>query len=187
MRKILNGFIVLSLLVMSCTKDAGPKTDARLSKLYCNDPQAVNYNWDFPGKPDNTLCFFPVDVFRGTYTFYDSVYDEDFQRNDSAYYDIKLIALDKSKFAITGMCNKGVWTESDTIPFTADRFYKATVDSTTLTDSVKLKGWLSTCKVSDTVNGFIMKDKADTNLLHINLTFFTPHGPTYHIGTARKK
>lgn len=173
---------------MSCSKDVNTNTaDPRLDRLYCNDPQAVNYNWDFPGKPDNTLCFFPVDVFRGTYTFYDSVYDADFQRNDSGYYDIKLIALDKSKFAIIGFCNKGVWTEGDTIRFTADRFYKATADSTVTADSVVLKGQVSVCNLKDTINGFVIKDKADTNLLRINLSIYTEKGLKYHIGTARKK
>lgn len=188
MRHILSGFIVLNLLMMSCMKDAnGVKTDARLDRPYCNDPQAVNYNWDFPGKPDNSICFFPTDVFRGTYTFYDSLYDVDFQRRDSSYYDIHLYAIDKSKFVLTGLCNKGITTENDTVIFTADRFYKATADSTNTNDSVKLKGQVMKCKLSDTLSGFIMKDKTDSGILRFNLTIFTPKGVMYHIGTAKKK
>src|ERR1043165_5567011 len=72
--------IILSLaLVMgfafSCKKwqDPAPKEDPRLTRHYCNDPSAVNYNWDFPGKPDNSVCFYPADLFAGTYMFYDTV------------------------------------------------------------------------------------------------------------------
>src|ERR1043165_6289024 len=72
--------IILSLaLVMgfafSCKKwqDPAPKEDPRLTRPYCNDPEAVNYNWDFPGKPDNSVCFYPSDLFAGTYTFWDTV------------------------------------------------------------------------------------------------------------------
>src|SRR5438132_180001 len=66
----------ISLLLAACKKyvDEPGKSDPRLSRKYCNDPEAVNFNRDFPGTADNSVCFFPSDAFKGTYTFTDSIY-----------------------------------------------------------------------------------------------------------------
>src|SRR5947208_3141374 len=67
---------VLFLISASCKKytDQPGKSDPRLARKYCNDPSAVNYNRDFPGTEDNSICYYPTDVFKGQYTFTDSIY-----------------------------------------------------------------------------------------------------------------
>ena len=42
---------IILLVAASCSKytDDPGETDPRLSRKYCNDPEAVNYNRDFPG------------------------------------------------------------------------------------------------------------------------------------------
>ncbi len=186
MKKLVYACGILTLLAVSCSKDSSThSTDDRLSRPYCNDPLAVNYNQTFPGTPDNSICYFPTEVFRGEYTFADSVYDQDYQRRDSLEYPISILALDKTKFVILGFCFKGQ-KEGDSLKFTADRFYKATADSTLTTDSVKLNGQLA-CNIKDTISGFILRDKYDTTLLHINITVLTDTGAAYHIGSAKKK
>src|SRR5262245_8926779 len=66
------------LLLASCEKweDTPGKSDPRLERKYCNDPEAVNYNRDFPGTADNSVCYYPSDAFSGRYSFIDSIYDE---------------------------------------------------------------------------------------------------------------
>ena len=74
------GFSVVVMLCLSsflaCTKwaDTQKPSDPRLTQKYCNDPFAVNYNWGFPGLPDNSTCIFPSDLYVGTYLFHDSIY-----------------------------------------------------------------------------------------------------------------
>src|SRR5579872_3418748 len=69
-------FLMLTEGVCSCSKykDTKATADPRLTNPYCNDTNAVNYNWGFPGKPDSTVCFYPTDVFKGIYTFNDSIF-----------------------------------------------------------------------------------------------------------------
>jgi len=70
-------FIIIACLssILGCTKwtDTQNASDPRLTQKYCNDPFAVNYNWGFPGIPDNSTCVFPSDVYVGTYVFHDSI------------------------------------------------------------------------------------------------------------------
>lgn len=79
--KILNHFTFIFLgallLLISCEKwqDSKADSDPRLQdRKYCNDPDAVNFNWGFPGVPDSTKCIFPTDLYVGTYSFTDSIY-----------------------------------------------------------------------------------------------------------------
>lgn len=186
MKKLVYACGILTLLAVSCSKDSSThNTDDRLSRPYCNDPLAVNYNQTFPGTPDSSICYFPTWVFRGDYIFYDSVYDGDYQRRDSTQYQIRIVAVDKVKLLIKGFCDKDQ-LENSPLTFTADRFYKATADSTLTADSVKLSGQLA-CNIKDTISGFILRDKYDTTLLHINITVLTDTGAAYHIGSAKKK
>src|SRR4051812_10618768 len=72
--------LLLLALFMACKKDAdpsAPRPGALDTTFYCNDPDAVNYNWGFPGTPDNSKCYYPSDIYAGTYSFTDSVYNID--------------------------------------------------------------------------------------------------------------
>lgn len=169
-------FIILSCLCLSCMKSTSttPGTDPRLGKTYCNDPEAVNYNWNFPGTPDNTTCFYPTEVFRPAYTFNDSVYFSDGTFLFTKSYTLYLYPLSHVKLAIVGFCTSG-----DSLKFTADRFYHAQLDSTN-------EEGQQLCRVQDTVSGTIIQNSSDSSLLQVNFTVLSDTGLTYHRGTAVK-
>lgn len=179
--------VIVSLTIgFSCKKwkDPAPVDDPRLTRPYCNDPDAVNYNWDFPGKPDSTVCFYPTDIFRGVYLCYDSVYKDDtlFIRADSFLMTINNSSTDPTKkMEVFGFCPSGNF-----LKLTASPSYEATVD-TTVGDSLTVNLGQLFCRVQDTVTGMIFIDRIDSALLHIELQVFSDTGVTRHIGSARKK
>ena len=179
---ILTILAVGAILCYSCAKwkDPAPTTDPRLTNPYCNDPNAVNYNWGFPGKPDNTICFYPTDVFVGDYVFTDSVYlNPNFTFVQSQVETLHIARNSQTQMTVTGFCSNG-----NTIHLTCDKSYNATVD-TTLGDSVTNRGQ-PLCRLVDTVNGTIAKDRIVDSLLHINFQVISDTGSTTHIGNAKK-
>ena len=171
-----------SSIFFSCAKWKDPKavTDPRLTNPYCNDPLAVNYNWGFPGKPDNTICFFPTDLFDGTYFFRDSIYrDTLFIRADS--FTLTMSALSHTKITVAGFCVNG-----NKITLTAGPTYVAIVD-TTEGDTTTINHGQMLCRIQDTISGTISKDRVDSTLLHITLQVASDTGMTMHYGNARKQ
>ena len=175
--------IVGSIVFFSCTKykDPAPYHYAGLDTMfYCNDPTAVNYNWGFPGTPDNTVCFYPTDVFKGTYIFQDSVYQDTlFIRADS--FILTMTAISHTKIKVSGFCMNG-----NQLTLTAGLAYVAVVD-TTEGDSLTINHGQMLCRIQDTVSGTISKDKVDSALLHISFIVASDTALTRHNGNARKQ
>lgn len=189
--KLIRLFILFlpALVVYSCDKWEDPKgtEDPRIDeRTYCNDPLAVNYNWNFPGKPDSTTCFYPTDVFKGTYLFRDSIYRGDNTFDSAAsqqIYTISLLAYDENKFALIGFC--GV---SDSLKFTAERStYRANADSTILAADDQFNYGQFFCRMEDTLSGYLTKDRYDSSKLYIQLTVVSDTGVNFHRGTAIKQ
>lgn len=177
-------FTVCVSSILSCAKwkDPAPVDDPRLTNLYCNNPSAVNYNVGFPGKPDNSICFYPSDLFAGTYTFKDSVYLNTtglFIIADSL--ELTIGKLDTAKIVVTGFCQSG-----KQLFLTAGPTYIATMDSL-VGDSTTLYQGQLLCRTQDTISGTITKDRVDSSLLHITFQVVSDTGITVHIGKARKK
>ena len=177
-------FITGICVLFSCAKwkDPKPVNDPRLTNPYRNDPTAVNYNWGFPGKPDNTVCFYPSDLFQGSYLFYDSVYLSPsglFISADS--FIIKISKISNSKIGVTGFCNSG-----KQLTLTAGPTYVATMD-TTVGDTTTMNPGQLLCRIQDTISGTISKDRVDSNLLHINLRVVSDTGTALFVGRARKQ
>ena len=181
--------LALTAVVWGCKKAEESYTanpdDSRFDRPYCNDPFAINYNWNFPGTPDNTTCFYPIDIFGGSYMLTDSIYDADYQPDTVLKYPIRLFSLNSSriKIGITGFCDK------DTLELTADRFYKAFLDSMDAKINgfdAKLSGQLA-CRTVDTISGYIQKSQSDSNKLSIYFTIASDTGLSYHKGTAIKQ
>ena len=177
MRYVLYIFILICFF--SCKKSTTsdtPATDPRLTRLYCNDPEAVNYNWAFPGTPDNTTCFYPTQVFRAAYVYNDSVYFSDgtflFAKRDT----LRIYALDKTKIALVGFCSA-----YDSIKLTADRFYRAEIDTAT-----DFEIGQPLCRIKDTVSGTIIQSMTDSSLLKVNFSVASDTGTNIHRGTAIK-
>ncbi len=184
---VLLGFILIAGLtgLHSCKKWVDPKavTDPRLTNPYCNDPNAVNYNWGFPGKPDNTICFYPTDEFKGQYVFIDSVYSMSGSTDGNFLYAIidtlHIYARSDTTMVIYGFCN----------PYDSMRLhargltFTATVD-TTVGDSLTTTQGQLFCRIQDTVNGTIFYSRADS-MLHINFTVTSDTGLSAHIGKGK--
>src|SRR5690606_36427140 len=108
--KVLILIVSSVLLMVACEKykDPPPTEDDRLTNPYCNDPRAINYNHGFPGKPDNSVCIFPVDLFVGNWIFTDTVYaaDETILFTDTVNLQMATIQSDDtySKLEVTGWC-----------------------------------------------------------------------------------
>ena len=166
----------------SCKKWVDPPAtnDPRLTNPYCNDPNAVNYNWGFPGKPDNSLCYYPTDLFKGTYQFVDSVYIAStslfiYTKTET----LQVYARSQTKLSIFGFCDAG-----DSLLLHATNNYIATVDSL-IGDTLTIRGQYL-CRIQDTINGTITYSRIDS-LLHVNLQVVSDTGQTtLHIGKARK-
>ncbi len=178
--------IILSLLIsavlvfISCKKwvDPAPTTDPRLTTHYCNDQNAVNYNWGFPGVPDNTICFYPTDLFKGSYNFTDSV-----RITASNYFTyarsgiLNIYAISQTKILVIGFCG------GDTLRLTAVG-YTAYVDSI-LGDSTTIGRGQKLCRIQDTASGSITNSRVDT-LLHITFDVISDTGRTTHTAIAKK-
>ena len=193
-------FIFLGLSLHSCVKWKDAKaTDPGITRHYCNDPDAVNYNWGFPGKPDNTICFYPSDLFAGVDSFFiDSIFQKDlsFTRRDS--FMMTITRVTNSQILLAGFCSNN---RSTAFSLTADRTYNATLDTV-------LGGIGQTfCRprdstMGDTVTGNITRDVnllldtstakghiyIDTAILRFYFTVNSDTGITIHnaIGRIRK-
>lgn len=167
----------LCLGALSCKKyeDKPGPDDPRLTRPYCNDPEAVNYNWDFPGKPDNTVCRYPSDIFAGRYAFTDSVYNSANSLVLQRQYTLDLVARSRSQMALLGFCGP-----TDTVRMTATRFFRATVDTT-------IEGGQPFCRPLDTLSGYITRTAADERRLKFFFAVVSDTGLTYHRGTAVKQ
>lgn len=173
------------LAIQSCHKykDPAAVSDPRLNNPYCNDPNAVNYNWGFPGKPDNTVCFYPTDLFHGVYELRDSV---TFKKTgffiSCDTFLITITRQSSTKMSVSGFCGSG-----NSIIMTAGLLYNATVDTLIGDTTTTMKGQ-ALCSLADTVNGTFTKDRLNDSFIYINLTVSSDTGViSSHIGTAKLK
>jgi hypothetical protein len=188
MRKLLYISLFLlaaSVLVFSCSKykDKAPTTDPRLTNPYCNDPEAVNYNVGFPGKPDNSVCIYAADQFKGTYIVKDSTVVEStglLVGADSFLLYINPNNGSKSKINVAGFCSTG------SLGFTSGRTLTATGD-TTVGDTTTMHQGQLFCRTQDTVTGTISLDPIDNKLLHISLQIVNDTGILLLVGDGRKQ
>lgn len=181
MRRILvAGGLLLGL--GACTQDEKdyPATDPRLqTRRYCNSPSAVNYNWNFPGVPDNSICFYGADLFTGNFRYRDSIYKTSGALDSAASgkeYSLTILRLDSNRVSLTGFCNP-----AETLRLTAPRTgFRATLDST------GPKGQRF-CRIQDTVSGYLTRNLADSTGVKLFLTLISDTGTTLHRGTAYRR
>jgi hypothetical protein len=163
------------LALVSCQKWKDQKgADPGLTSYYCNDPVAVNYNWGFPGMPDSTVCYYPSDVFTGTFSFVDSVLLPDNTLSGIQSGMFQITADSREKFTIAGIC------AGNMLHFTANRYGLATADTLIANGAGQLM-----CREQDTLVGQITQSAPDT--LFFNFTVLSDTGTTYHLGTAYKQ
>jgi hypothetical protein len=170
---------LLLLFAISCSKyeDVPGQTDPRLARKYCNDPEAVNFNREFPGTEDNSTCFYPADAFQGQFAFIDSIYDgsgEKFLMERPLLLTFSKVT--NTQTLMSGFCN-GI---SNPIKLTANRQLRAVVDTTVLTGQML-------CRVRDTVSGSLAGSAGDSLRLRFSLIVFSDTGVNLHQGTAYRQ
>lgn len=172
-------------LFMACKKYRDPPPtdgyDGQDTSHYCNNQYAINYNWGFPGTPDSTTCIFPVDVFKGSWLFTDTVYLPDSTVLEVSNKSLVLTATEDtmhSHLAVSGWCSNG-----EHILITADRFKNA------ITDTVipYSNGSQYLCSQADTISGRLNKYYNNDSFMQIDFTINTANGIQYHTGTAVKQ
>ena len=171
-------------IFFSCAKwhDPAPVNDPRLTNPYCNDPAAVNYNWGFPGKPDNSICFYPYSLFVGNYMYYDSMYQDTlFLGADSFLISIAGTDTSHTRIFLNGFCGHSIL-------LTALPGYQATVDTLVGDTATSTSGQNYFCGATDTLNGVISRDRLDSpTVLHFSFSVTRDSsGITTHNGTAKK-
>lgn len=173
------GFFCLLVLVsmVACKRytDPDPFTDDRLTNPYCNDPSAVNYNWGFPGKPDNSVCVYPTQLFEGQYIVNDTVWSTTQAPLLVSEFPLTITAIDTVKLQLKGFCDTVIHTAR------ASRFLQFNLDT--------VVGYgQQYCAGKDTL--MVSGSKAfisDTNGFDITYTLFTDTGVVQHRGRATKQ
>lgn len=171
-------FLVLVMLIMGCKryKDPSPFTDSRISKPYCNDPSAINYNWDFPGIPDNSTCIYPAQIFAGNYLFKDSLIDSIGNVMAIDSFPLQIQMVDSSHLQITGFCGSLIHTAK------ANRFYTFTLDSLVGNGQTYCAG------SQDIISGKASKTGIfDSTQFTMQYLLQTSTGSSNHHGTAIKQ
>lgn len=169
--------LLIVVLASACKKyqDPAPFTDDRIKTPYCNDPTAVNYNWDFPGIPDNTVCIYPTQIFEGNYFYRDSLYDKNGELTKVDSFPIYILALDTVHMKLGGFCPSTEFTAK------ATRYFQFTIDSL-------LGDGQDFCGNDDTISGKGKKSGiADTISFKFDYQIQTDTGLVTHTGTAIKQ
>jgi len=174
--------LVTAVAFYACKKYEDPanaEVDPRLAErgYYCNDPRAVNYNWNFPAVENNAICIYPVDSFTGTWVFHDTVY---LQNGDTESVQLKQLVFTatedtaKTHLAVSGWCGGNT-------PFnvTATKYGRADVDTF---PGGPFGQYL--CAQTDTLNGYFNKNTGDPNTMKVDFTINNQDGIKYHRGTA---
>jgi hypothetical protein len=165
---------LLSFSACQPTDYTATAPDTLNTRFYCNDPEAVNYNWGFPGRPDSSICRYPSDYFSGTFSYFDSIYLAD-GKFDSAgslrRYMLSLQGINRRQFSVSGFCAGG------SLLLTGSRYFTASFDTTTLRGQ-------PFCRMQDTISGTITRRLEDTTRLRISFTVVSDTGTATHRGTA---
>jgi hypothetical protein len=167
--------VLLLFFFSACQKWADkPASDLGLKNKYCNIPSAINYNQGFPGIEDNSVCIFPSEPFVGSYTYQDSVYDNNLVFLNSTTYHFNIVAINRTQMRIENFCS------SSSLLFTADRYYRAS------SDTVIGNGTQLMCRTLDTLGGTLVYKPADSSM-YIEWKVISDTATNIHKGIAFKK
>ncbi|HTN17857.1 MAG TPA: hypothetical protein VL092_09270 [Chitinophagaceae bacterium] len=147
-----------------------------LTKRYCNVPVAINYNHNFPGIEDNSVCIFPSGPYVGEYAFVDSVFYPDV---DTAtlfpLVNFNVSSRNDTQVYVNNFCSGG-----QQLAFSTNRYYRA------ISDSVIAPGKQLMCRSLDTLSGTMEYRPADSSI-YLEFTVVSDTGITTHRGRAYKK
>ncbi len=175
--------VVLGIFAFaSCTKGedtASPDISDLLTNRYCNNPNAVNYNWNFPGIEDNATCFFSYYFYEGDWIFIDTI-----RRSDSSIVGVETYYLNFEKIipdTSESLMAMSGWCSSASLIIHVDRFYFARTDSFDNNG-----GWQKMCSNSDSIFVQMRKDIVDTTALDINIQEVKNNETFFHRGKGKR-
>lgn len=174
-------FALPFLSIMACQKATDQETPAiELTRKYCNDPYAVNYNDSFPGIPDNTKCRYPFDVFLGTWEMQDSVF-----RSDNSYLSANTrdITFTEVSDTLRNKMNVNGWCSGSPLKLSANKYGKAMiVNQLPYPDSAQVA-----CG-NDTLMGYMQISILSNDTMHIEMVNRNTSGNTVrHKALATRK
>lgn len=174
--------ILMALLGVGCstyTDPEKPDIEDELQNKYCNIPTAVNYNWNFPGKEDNSICFYSWDLYEGSWQFIYDVYAAN-NNIDKLFSDTIILSFSKN-VADTTKASMQVsgWCASGSMNILIDRFYIAKTDTMP-------NGFNYQIVCLDTLSGTLEKNILDTATLSLKMAVNSPNGQFNYIGVGTK-
>jgi hypothetical protein len=178
-RSITKGVVALICLSLfsACQKwEDKPGTDTGLTNRYCNVPAAINYNHNFPGIEDNSVCVFPSGPYIGNYVFTDSVF---YPEVDTAVI-FPQISFSISKRNDTQVYVNNFCSSGNQLAFSANRYFRA------ISDTVIGPGTQLMCRSLDTLSGTMEYRPADSSI-YLEFMVVSDTGMTTHRGRAYKK
>lgn len=178
---------LIAVVIYSCSKYEDPPAadGSGLTNKYCNDSRATNYNWGFPGIPDNSVCIYPVDSFLGNWSLTDSMFRPNGENIGVQFKTLTFTGTEdtaKIGFSITGWCSNNT-----PIYLIANKYSYAYID--TLAEGTS--GQFFCGATTDTLSGQLnMYNDGDSTLkgrMEINFVVNDASGTVNHKGTAVKQ
>ncbi len=174
MRNIILLFLLVATAACSNYTDPDPISDPRLTTPYCNDPSAINFNWDFPGVPDNSVCFYPSEVFAGNYIWHDTLLNDNLTPRSFDSSFVTISQLDTTRVKLVGRCSTDLF-------LTTNKFLNIVIDSVVNNGQIF-------CRPTDTIVGQGLKiGFADDTKFTIDYTIFSDTGNSVHKATFIKQ
>lgn len=172
-------WLILGVSCSTYTDPEKPDIDDQLQNKYCNIPTAVNYNWNFPGKEDNSICFYSWDFYEGRWQFINDVYAAN-NNVEKLYSDTIVLSFSKNA-ADTAKAEMQVsgWCGSGNFNILIDRFYIAKTDTMP-------NGFNYQIVCLDTISGTLEKNIMDTSTLSLKMSVLSPNGQFNYIGIGTK-
>lgn len=175
------GILATLLCLTACNKEdkKGEDVTDKLKNKYCNIPGAINYNWNFPGIEDNSICYFATDYYEGTWKLTDSVRLEDstFVRVDTLYLEFNKIGSDttNSKMHLRRWCiTSDIWVQ-------VNKYYIGMTDTTQ-----NAEGWQLVCNGRDSLKINFSRNVFDSTIVDFTIRQFNNDTMYYHQATGVK-
>lgn len=137
--------------------------DDQDNSYYCNQADAINYNWGFPGLINDSICIFPNEVFEGTWYLTDTIFNDTLgiEQIQERWVTIDWVADDTISYKLKMM---GFCEEDQPLYFDANRFMLANI----VDDLEDTNGQLY-CDLTSSISGNIRKDNIDSDTLYLQM------------------
>lgn len=179
---------LIAVVIYSCSKyeDPAPADGSGLfNNKYCNDSRATNYNWGFPGVPDNSACIYPVDSFLGKWSLTDSMFSPNGENIGVALKTLTFTGTEDTArigLSVTGWCSNNT-----AIYLVANKYGYAYADTLAEGTPGQFLCGATTDTLSGQLNLYKGGDSTLKGTMEINFMVNDASGTVNHRGTAIKQ